>query len=368
MSTWKSLLLAGTIALTPVALPAAATAQEAPDAEAVAADDRLTDADVAAAKEKAQREMDAALAMVEKIFDTSDLPPIEPARLTLAQQTSAALIPAGSLEKMMDNLYGKMFSTFMDEFAGTSDLMISIKTGVESDKVAALDEKSKEAVADMFDPHRKEREQQILNFIKPLISEALADIETPMRAGLAKAYARKFSAAQLTEMNGFFATPTGTAFAGESLALQADPEVMLSVVKAVPPMVVKFIDRAPEIEGKFKDLPKEKELADFSDKDLAKLAKLLKTDVKTLKENRDMWNTPASDDYAVEAAAAADAAAEAAEETADAAVDAAGEWDPALDRSNWSDADLQRVEAAEAAAYEAEQAAIVNARKRNPSP
>lgn len=373
MSTWKSMLLAGTIALTPVALPAAATAREAPEAEVVAADDRMTEADVAAAKEKAQREMDAALAMIEKIFDTSDLPPIEPARLTLAQQTTAALIPAGSLEKMMDNLYGKMFSTVMDEFAGTSDLMLSIKTGVESDKIATLDEKSKEAIADMLDPHRKERESQITGFIKPLISEALADLERPMREGLAKAYARKFSAAQLTEMNGFFATPTGTAFAGESLALQADPEVMLAMVKAIPPMVVKFIDRAPEIEGQFKDLPKERELADFSDKDLAKLAKLLKTDVKTLKENRDMWSAAASDDdYAVDAAAeAADAAADAAAASAEAAadaVDAAVEWDPAFDRSNWSEADLQRVEAAEAAAYEAEQKAIENARKRNPSP
>src|SRR3546814_20952972 len=100
----------------------------------------------------------------------------------------------------------------------------------------------------MFDPHRKEREEQITRVVKPLISEVLADMEPPMRSGLAKAYARKFDGAQLTDLNGFLATPTGNLYAGEWMALQADPEVMLAVIKAVPPLVTNFIDRAPAIE------------------------------------------------------------------------------------------------------------------------
>jgi hypothetical protein len=84
---------------------------------------------------------------------------------------------------MMDNLYGKMFKTLMGEFGGQSDLMLSIKTGVESEKIATLDEATKAKVADMFDPHRKEREDQITKVIKPLISEVLSDMEPPMRAG-----------------------------------------------------------------------------------------------------------------------------------------------------------------------------------------
>src|SRR3546814_12332336 len=90
-----------------------------------------------------QKEMDEAIALIEQMFDTSDLPPIEPARLALAQRTTAALIPTGSLERMMANLYGKMFKTLMGQVDGASDLMLSIKTGVESDKVAAPDAASK---------------------------------------------------------------------------------------------------------------------------------------------------------------------------------------------------------------------------------
>lgn len=367
MSNWKSLLLAGTIALAPVGHASLAAAQEAPEAEAVT-EVTGTETDGAVmteeAKAKMQREMDEVIALVEKIFDTSDLPPVEPARLALAERTSAALVPPGSLEKMMDNMYGKFLSTFMGELGGTSDIMLSIKTGVESEKLAELDDKSKNAVSDMFDPYRVQREEQALKIIRPLVSEALADMEAPMRAGLAKAYARKFSAEQLTEMNGFFATPTGKFYAAESLALQADPEVMVAMVRAVPALVGKFIDRAPDIEAQFKsmeELPKEKQLADFSEAELKKLAKLLKVDVKTLKEHRDMWATAGEDD-SIDM--------EAAEAAADAAADAVYD-DPSWDRANWAAADVERVEALEdasdialSAVFEAREAAIANARKK----
>lgn len=375
MSTWKSLLLAGAAALTPLT---AAAAQDAATETAAAATDpaAIGDAEVAEAKAKMQKEMDEVIALIERMFGTDDLPPIEPARLALAEQTTAALVPSGSLEALMDNLYGKMFKTIMDQADGASDLMLSIKTGVESDKIAELDKDTKTAIADLFDPHRKEREEQITRVVKPLISEALADLEPPMREGMAKAYARKFSAEQLGELNAFFATPTGRAYTQEWMAAQADPEVVLAMAKAIPPMVLKFIDRAPEISKDFEDLPKERALADLSDAEMKKLAKMMKVDVKTLQENRDMWSETAvdaieadeewsSDDEAVDAAADA---AEAAEAAADAAEDAS---DPAWNRDNWSDADRQRVEELEtaaanvsAAAYEAEDAAIAAARER----
>lgn len=389
VTRFKTILLAGTFALAPLA----ATAQEAPVAEVVVADDQSdvsSETYAADAKAKMQKEMDAAIAMVEKMFDTSSLPPIEPARLTLAQQSMGALIPTGSLEKMIDNLYGKMFKTIMAELGGQSDLMLSIKTGVESDKIATLDEATKTRIADMFDPHRQEREDQITRVIKPLISEALTDLERPMRDGMAKAYARKFSAAQLTDLNAFLATPTGRLYASEWMALQADPEVMVAVMKALPPMVTKFMDRGPQIEKDMKELPKEKQLSDFSDKELASLAKLMKVDVKVLKEQRDMWKTDAmeateatdavaADDYAIDDAANAsaagygDPAVDAAVEAASAAADAMEAMDPAYDRSNWSAADLKRVEAldeaadsAVAAASDAKFEAIENARRKLP--
>ena len=372
MTQWKMLLLAGAATLAPLGTPALAAQKEAPAAEVVTETlsapeypARNSPEDLAQVKEKAQKEIDEAIKMVEKLFGTDKLPPIPPAQLALAQQTTAALVPPGSLENMMDNLYGKLLRGFLGEVGGMSDIMLSIKTGVENEKIAALDDPTKEKIADIFDPHRKAREDKIMTTIKPLVSEVLRDFEPPMRDGMAKAFAREFSADQLTQMNAFFATPAGAAYAKEWMALQADPEIILSIVRALPPMANKWIDRAPELEGKFKDdLPKEKQLADLSDAELKKLAGLMKVDVKVLKEQRDMYTS-------VEAASDSDdwTAADAAAAAADAAADAAG-FDAGYDRSNWSEADRQKVEALEAAvsdattaAYEAEAAAAANARK-----
>lgn len=374
MSTFKAMLLAGAVAIAPAYALAAPT--EAPLAEVVAPadgqEDYNSEAAMADAKAKMQKEIDEAIKMIEKIFGVDKLPAVPPAQLALAQQTTTALVPPGSLAKMLDNMYGKLFQGLMGEMGGMSDMMLSIKTGVESEKIAALDEKSKTAVADLLDPYRKQREEQVMKVVKPLITEVLGDIEGPMRNGMAYAYARKFSAAQLGEMNAFFATPTGNAYTSEWMALQADPEVMLAMVKAVPPLIGKYMDRAPAIEKDMKELPKEKQLSDLSDAEMSKLAKLLKVDVKVLKEQRDMWNSDAVE--ATEAVAADDYMDDAAVDAAVAAADAAAaSIDPAYDRSNWSAADLKRVEDLELAyenaaiaAQEAADEAAANARKKLP--
>lgn len=366
MSNWKFMLLAGAMAVAPA--HAATAPKEAPLAEAVAPDGQTepnSQAAMAEAKAKMQKEIDEAIKLIEKIFGVDQLPAVAPAQLALAQTTTTSLVPPGSLAKMLDNMYGKLFKGILGEVGGMSDLMLSIKTGVESEQIEALDPKSKAAIADLLDPYRQQREDQVMTVIKPLITEALSDMEGPMRNGMAHAYARKFSPQQLGEMNAFFATPTGKAYADEWMALQADPEVMLAMIKAVPPLINKFMDRAPQLEGQFKDLPKEKQLSDLSDADLAKLAKLMKVDVKTLKETRDAWATSTTE--------AAEAAADAAAAAADSAAET-DDWDPAFDRDNWSEADRTRVEELEAAAseassaaYDAEQTAVTNARKKKPS-
>ena len=368
MTAWKTLLLAGAAVL--VAPPALAAQKEAPQAEILATDEpaELSNEQMAAqAKARMQKDIDEAIALIEKIYGVDQLPAIPPAQLTLAKKTTGALVPAGSLEKMMDNLYGKLFRGFLGEFGGVSDLMLSYKTGVESEKIAALDQPTRDKIADIFDPQRKAREEQIMANVKPIMSEVLRDLETPMRDGMAAAFARKFSADQLTQMNAFFATPAGSAYANEWMALQADPEVMLAIIRSVPPMIDKWVDRAPELEGKFKDLPKERQMADLSDADLTKLAGLMKVEVQTLKDQRDLYKSV--DDAAMEATDAAEAAI-AAGEASDAAM-AVDDYGPWYERENWSAEDLAKVEAIEAESsevfgrsMEAQQAAIDNARKR----
>src|SRR3546814_957980 len=96
MSTWKYRLL--TAAMTVAPLPAAAAAQETPAVEIVvdhsdAASTSVAEAALADSKAMMQSEMDAAVALIEQMLDSSDLPTAEPARLALAQHATAAIVP-----------------------------------------------------------------------------------------------------------------------------------------------------------------------------------------------------------------------------------------------------------------------------------
>jgi hypothetical protein len=66
------------------------------------------------------------------------------------------------------------------------------------------------------------------------LTPILTQLEPQLRAGLARAFARRFTVAQLADMNAFFATPSGSAMAGSFLSLFADPDVVLEMSKSAP--------------------------------------------------------------------------------------------------------------------------------------
>ncbi|KAI6170469.1 Glutamate synthase large subunit [Aphelenchoides bicaudatus] len=81
-------------------------------------------------------------------------------RVWRSRKKKGAPNPAGSLEKMIDNLSARCSRRYGRVRWPVRPVAL-IQAGVESDQIAKLDEATKGKVADMFDPHRKEREDQI---------------------------------------------------------------------------------------------------------------------------------------------------------------------------------------------------------------
>lgn len=236
--------------------------------------------------EKAAKEMDDMMSIFTKMFDTSNLPEPDPARLDLAKVTASKLLPDGAYAKIMDGMFEQMLTPIMNILPGLTDAQIVSATGASEENVAALTEEKKAAITQIIDPYNKDRGKQFIDVMKPMISEAMAVIEPAMRTGLSRAYARKFTAAQLTTINGFFTTPTGGAFARESFALQADPEVMQATFKALPAIFTSFMGDEAKFKAKFEELPKQRELKDLSDSEMEQLAGLLGVEVKSLEDHR----------------------------------------------------------------------------------
>ena len=233
-----------------------------------------------------QKEMDAMMSIFSKMFDTSNLAEPEPARLDLAKVTASKLLPDGAYAKIIDDMMGSILKPIFNVLPGLSDAQIVTATGAPEDAVAALTEENKAAVTQIIDPNHKQRGEQILGVMKPMISEAMAIIEPAMRHGLSRAYARKFTAAQLTAINGFFTTPAGGEFARESFALQADPEVLQATFKALPQIFTTFMGDEAKFKAKFDELPKQRELKDLSGAEMQQLAQLLGVDVGSLEDHK----------------------------------------------------------------------------------
>lgn len=236
--------------------------------------------------EKAAKELDDVMSIFTKMFDTSNLPEPETVRLELAKVTASKLLPDGAYAKIMDAMFDQMLAPIMNIVPGLTNEQIVTATGASEENVAALTEEKKAAVTQIIDPQNKDRGKQFFDVMKPMISEAMAIIEPAMRTGLSRAYARKFSTAELTTINGFFSTPTGSAFARESFALQADPEVMQATFKAFPAIIASFMGDEAKFKAKFEEIPKQRELKDLSEAEMQQLAVLLGVEIKTLEDHR----------------------------------------------------------------------------------
>jgi hypothetical protein len=272
--------------------------------------------------------------MFSTLFGNTDTTPIDPLRLSLAKQTTAQIMPDGIYSKLMNGMFDKLLGTILAQPGGMSDLEISLISGVEIAE-GGLDESKRKAITALLDPNHSARAAAMQTSFKPLMDKIATTIEPPMREGLARAYARKFSVEQLTEMNGFFATPTGSLYASESFLLQADPEVMQATFSALPTLMAELTNPGNEYEANLSAIPAARTLDELSAKEKGSLAKLLGTSVDKLSASGAVQENDAEFDAMAEAAIDAAAA-------PDPFANETGE-EPWWDRTNWDKADQKKI-------------------------
>ena len=307
----------------------------------VAAQPVFAETEIAQADAKANKELKDLEKLFATMFDNKDLGPIDPQRLTLAKQATSQIMPDGIYSKMMTGLMDKVMGAFLMPTGGMSDMEISLATGVDVPE-AGFDTAKRQAVTDLLDPNHAQRTAAVKNMLNPMMDKMARVIEPPMREGLARAYARKFSFEQLTELNGFFATPTGGVYASESFLLQADPEVMQAVFSAMPSLLGELGDPSADMEKTMAAIPAAKTLGELSAKEKDSLAKLLGTTADKLSEFGAVETS--TDAYGEAADAMSDAASDAMAEgaNADPFSNESGteSW---WDRSNWDTADQDKI-------------------------
>ncbi|TCM31106.1 DUF2059 domain-containing protein [Novosphingobium sp. ST904] len=199
-------------------------------------------------------------------------PVTDPARIAAARQTVDYVFPAGTYARLMNGTLDKMMDSIMDSTMKMPLRQLAGLSGVDPGKLGPA---SLAEIMEIYDPAFKQRMQISTRTMMSEMIPLMTQVEPDVRAGLTQAYAGKYTAAQLDELNTFFATPTGKAYAADSYLIMMSPEVMEKMQAFAP----KLMEQMPSIVEKVKaasaGLPAPRSYAELSKSEKARLAKLL---------------------------------------------------------------------------------------------
>ena len=220
--------------------------------------------------------------------------PIAPAQLEAAKLVVAKVFPDGTYKKMMGESFTKMMDSMMDGMGDMPMRSIAAIGNLSEDQLAELGDTTLAEVMTIYDPQFRERMQIGTRAMMDSMTDLMGTMEPRMRDGLGRAYARRFTAQQLGELNAFFATPTGSVYAAESMLLYMDPEVMTEMTAMMPELMGKMPDMIKAMETSTAALPKPRKIEEMSKAEKAKLAKLLGV------KEKDLRDPPAAPDFTQE--------------------------------------------------------------------
>ncbi|MEH6789822.1 DUF2059 domain-containing protein [Parasphingorhabdus sp.] len=169
-----------------------------------------------------------------------------PERLAAARVTVDYLFPLGTYQRMMKGTMDQLMDSILSQTFERPMAETMKGYGLEDKTLDGLGEASFKDLLTKRDPHFEERMKISTRVMMDEMVDLMTTMEPALREALTKIYARKYTVPQLGEMNRFFATETGSAFARDYMMVFVDPEMMQSMMGMVPAMM----DAMPEIVGK----------------------------------------------------------------------------------------------------------------------
>jgi len=201
--------------------------------------------------------------------------PIDPARLEAARKAVTYIFPAGTYARMMDRTVNSIMQPMMDSVGKLPLRDLAAMGGVSEEKLAAMPEGTLEEAMSILDPAFKERTSAAMPIMFKAMGGLFSEFEPAMQEGLSRAYARQFDVRQLAELNAFFATPTGSTYASNSMLVFTDPEIMSSMQALVPVMMKRMPDIMKTVEEELKKFPKRKSYDELTPEERKRFAKLM---------------------------------------------------------------------------------------------
>jgi hypothetical protein len=197
------------------------------------------------------------------------------AKLAIGRKVAARLVPDGSFMKVMSGTLDTMTSGMMDQMMDIPVKDLAGLVGISEEAVQNLGPGTLREIMTILDPAFKERTEIGMKAMFSGMGGIMSAMEPEMREGMAIAYANRFSVAELTDLDTFFASPSGQRFAAENMTIMTDP----ALVSRMQGLMPKIIEAVPAIAKKAEEatasLPKPKRVSDLDQADKSRLEALL---------------------------------------------------------------------------------------------
>jgi hypothetical protein len=180
----------------------------------------------------------------------------DPARLAAAKPVIEKLWPLGTYRRMMDGSMSKIMDSMMESMMGMKASDLAGAAIDKSGKAAEVSGNSSMGeLATKADPNFRERMKLTMDAMMSGMIPIMEKIEPQVVENLTKIYARRFSTVQLADMAAFFATPSGKAYAEQSMLVFMDPEMIQGMQAFVPELMKSMPDILKKAEEATKHLP-----------------------------------------------------------------------------------------------------------------
>lgn len=199
----------------------------------------------------------------------------DPARLAAATRIVAKLLPDGSYRAMMSSRMDQVMNSVTDQMLSMPLKDIVGMAGVDPAKLPAMGPGTMRQMMAILDPAFEQRTKIMTTVMMGEMTDLISAMEPDMRAGMAEAYARRFDIAQLGDIERFFATPSGTAYAAQSLQIYTDPAVMARMQAMMPRLMQAMPAIMRKVAAATAGLPAPRKPADLNAAEKAKLEALI---------------------------------------------------------------------------------------------
>lgn len=225
-------------------------------------------------------------AIMQSIFKVEPLSAEQQARLPQAQKLIARIMPPGTMGKMLGGMYDKLLGPVMAMAGEASSSDVARELGVTGEELELADGEAARIIA-ILDPVWKERQEAEMAAMQRAMSTVMTALEPGMRKGMAEAYAIAFTASELTDIDRFFATPSGASYAEKSYALASDPRLIATAMEGLPQMMAQFKTMEEETKAASAKFPPRRGYADLTPAQRAEIARLTGLQQGAIREGMD---------------------------------------------------------------------------------